>query len=93
MCNIEWLDVRHGVMQVIERIDEIRSKQVENALPLLFTGWQVSIVRKLLNGELLTESERQEFSRHIRRKLRAILILQVLDVLVLPRSPGKLDHI
>ena len=78
---------------MIDKIDELRTRQVENALPIIFTGWQVSIIRKLLNGEPLTESERQEFSRHVRKKLKAIHILQVLDVLLLPRSPRKLSTI
>ena len=78
---------------MIDKIDELRTRQVENALPIIFTGWQVSIIRKLLNSEQLTESERQEFSRRIRKKLKAINILDVLDVLLLPRSPRKLATI
>ena len=78
---------------MLDRIDKLKTRQIENALPIIFTGWQVSIIRKLLSGEQLTESERQEFSRHIRKKLKAVHILQVLDVLLLPRSPRQLATI
>ena len=78
---------------MFDAIQKLRAKQLELAVDIIFTGWQTSIIRKLLAGEQLTDAERQEFSRKIRKKLKAIQLLHDLDVLLLPRSPGQLEKL
>lgn len=59
----------------------LKRRKFESALRMLFTPWQIAILRKRAAGSPLTDAERQELSRRIKPKLLAIDTLQDLKLL------------
>jgi len=59
-----------------------KTQAFEMSLRLIFTEWQMKIIRKRLRKEPLTESERVEFSRHIRKVIVAMDVLKDLRLLL-----------
>ena len=53
-------------------IEQRKEQRLKEALQALFTDWQIEIIRKRLQGERLSDSERVEYSRQIRKVLLAI---------------------
>ena len=61
-----------------ERIDDLKRERFEESLRVIFTPWQVGILKKRAQGVDLTPAERQELSRRIKPKILAIEDLQDL---------------
>jgi len=66
-----------------DEIDRRKREQLEKGLLVIFTPWQVRILRKRASGELLSDAERQELSRRIKPKILAIDSLKDVK-LILP---------
>ena len=67
---------------VYGEIQRRKAEQFRQGLEVLFTPWQVSILKKRATGEPLTNAERQELSRRIKPKILAIDALQDLKLLI-----------
>jgi len=63
-------------------LHELEREAFETCLRHVFTNWQVQIIDKKLKRLPLTEAERVEFSRNIKKKLVAIDVLQDLRLLL-----------
>ena len=67
---------------MIKKLFALKSERFEKDLHYIFTEWQIKIIRKKLNNEPLTNSEKQEFSRKIKKKIIAIETLKDLKYLL-----------
>ena len=65
-----------------ERIEDLKRERFEKSLRVIFTPWQVGILKKRAEGVDLTPAERQELSRRIKPKVLAIEDLQDLGRLL-----------
>jgi hypothetical protein len=52
------------------------------SLPYIFTDWQIKIIKKKLDKEPLTNSEKVEFSANIKKKVLAIQLLKDLNLIL-----------
>jgi len=52
------------------------------SLPYIFTDWQIKIIKKKLDKEPLTNSEKVEFSANIKKKVLAIQLLKDLYLIL-----------
>ena len=60
-------------MEEIENeIRNLKNALFTESLPYIFTDWQIKIIKKRLNKERLTDSEKVEFSCNIKKKIIAI---------------------
>jgi len=66
-------------MEEIENKIRILEKSLfTESLPYIFTDWQIKIIKKKLDKEPLTNSEKVEFSANIKKKVLAIQHLKDL---------------
>ena len=63
-------------------LEKRKQQALENGLQTFFTPWQMRIIGKRLKNTPLSESERVEFSKNIRKKIQAIQDLQDLYLLL-----------
>jgi len=70
-------------MEEIEnKIRNLRNSLFTESLPYIFTDWQIKIIKKRLNKERLTNSEKVEFSCNIKKKFMAIYLLKDLNLIL-----------
>ena len=63
-------------------LSKIKRQAFARNLRHIFTEWQTRIIEKKLKSVPLTEAERVEFSRKIRKKIIAIDVLKDLRLLL-----------
>ena len=63
-------------------IEEYKKPLVENSLNRLFSSGQIKIIKKTLCKQELTKSEKEVFSRVIKKKIQSIRILNDLDFIL-----------
>jgi len=70
-------------MEEIEnKIRNLRNSLFTESLPYIFTAWQIKIIKKRLDKERLTNSEKVEFSCNIKKKIIAIQLLKDLNLIL-----------
>ena len=70
-------------MEEIENKIRILEKSLfTESLPYIFTDWQIKIIKKKLDKEPLTNSEKVEFSANIKKKIIAIQLLKDLYLIL-----------
>ena len=70
-------------MEEIENeIRNLKNALFTESLPYIFTDWQIKIIKKRLNKERLTNSEKVEFSCNIKKKIIAIQLLKDLNLIL-----------
>ena len=81
-------------MNLSDQLERLKRDRIERSLDVLFTPWQISILRKRAEGCPLTNAERQEISRRIKPKILAIDDLRDLKILlpVLEHATGRIEQ-
>jgi hypothetical protein len=70
-------------MEEIEnKIMNLKNSLFTGGLPYIFTDWQIKIIKKKLDKEALTNSEKVEFSCNIKKKILAIQLLRDLYLIL-----------
>ena len=70
-------------MEEIEnKIMNLKNSLFTGGLPYIFTDWQIKIIKKKLDKEPLTNSEKVEFSANIKKKIIAIQLLKDLYLIL-----------
>jgi len=70
-------------MEEIEnKIRNLKNSLFTESLPYIFTDWQIKIIKKRLDKERLTNSEKVEFSCNIKKKIMAIFLLKDLNLIL-----------
>ena len=70
-------------MEEIENKIRILEKSLfTESLPYIFTDWQIKIIKKKLDKEPLTNSEKVEFSANIKKKILAVKLLKDLFLIL-----------
>jgi len=70
-------------MEEIEnKIRNLKNALFTESLPYIFTDWQIKIIKKRLDKERLTNSEKVEFSCNIKKKIIAIYLLKDLNLIL-----------
>ncbi len=70
-------------MEEIEnKIRNLRNSLFTESLPYIFTDWQIKIIKKRLDKERLTNSEKVELSANIKKKILAIQLLRDLNLIL-----------
>jgi hypothetical protein len=70
-------------MEEIEnKIRNLKNSLFTESLPYIFTDWQIKIIKKRLDKERLTNSEKVEFSCNIKKKIIAIQLLKDLNLIL-----------
>lgn len=70
-------------MEEIEnKIRNFANSLFTGSLPYIFTDWQIKIIKKRLDKERLTNSEKVEFSCNIKKKIIAIQLLKDLNLIL-----------
>jgi len=70
-------------MEEIEnKIRNLKNALFTESLPYIFTDWQIKIIKKRLDKERLTNSEKVEFSANIKKKILAIQLLRDLYLIL-----------
>lgn len=64
------------------QLKDLEISLFKKSLSLIFTDWQIEIIKKRLNKQPLNKSEREEFSRNIKKKIVAIQILKDLNLIL-----------
>ena len=64
------------------QLEELKNSLFEKSLPLIFTDWQIKLIKKRLNNIPLNNTEKAEFSRSIKKKIVAIQILKDLNLIL-----------
>ena len=64
--------------EVEEKIRNLKKFLFSESLTHIFTDWQVKIILKRLDNQPLTNTEKAEFSRKIKKKIVAIHALRDL---------------
>ena len=67
---------------MIKKLLTLKQERFEKDLHYIFTEWQIKIIRKKLDNKPLTNSEIQEFSRNIKKKIIALETLKELKCLL-----------
>jgi len=65
-----------------EKINNLINYLFTESMPYIFTGWQIKIIKKKLDKEQLTNSEKVEFSANIKKKIIAIQLLKDLYLIL-----------
>ena len=76
------VSVQLRMKNIPERIEDLKRERFEESLRVIFTPWQVGILKKRAEDVSLTPAERQELSRRIKPKVLAIEDLQDLKRLL-----------
>lgn len=69
-------------MEEIEKIRNLKNSLFTESLPYIFTDWQIKIIKKKLDKEPLTNSEKVEFSANIKKKILAVKLLKDLYLIL-----------
>jgi hypothetical protein len=69
-------------MNIPSLLQTKKQKQIDQALQLFFTDWQIKIIAKRLTGSNLDASERVEYSKCIKKIFKAVRALQDLASLL-----------
>ena len=64
------------------KIRNLRNSLFEEYLSYIFTDWQINIIKKRINNEPLNKTEKEEFSRKIKKKIIAIQVLKDLNLIL-----------
>jgi len=78
--NLPVLSFSMGEME--SRLRIFKKSLFMESLPYIFTDWQIKIIKKRLNKERLTNSEKVEFSCNIKKKIIAIQLLKDLNLIL-----------
>ncbi len=65
-----------------EKINNLINYLFKESMPYIFTDWQIKIIKKRLDKEPLTNSEKVEFSANIKKKIIAIQLLKDLYLIL-----------
>ena len=65
-----------------EKINNLINYLFTESMPYIFTNWQIKIIKKKLDKEPLTNSEKVEFSANIKKKIIAIQLLKDLYLIL-----------
>ena len=65
------------------KIRNLKNFLFTESLPYIFTDWQIKIILKRLKKQSLTNSEKAEFSRKIKKKIVAIHTLKDLVLILI----------
>ena len=68
--------------EIGEKINNLINYLFTESMPYIFTNWQIKIIKKKLNKEPLTNSEKVEFSANIKKKIIAIQLLKDLYLIL-----------
>ena len=64
------------------QIRSLRNSLFDRSLPYIFTVWQIKIIKKRLDNEPLNKTEKEEFSRKIKKKIIAIQVFKDLNLIL-----------
>ena len=67
---------------MIKKLLTLKQERFGKDLHYIFTEWQIKIIRKKLDKKPLTNSEIQEFSRNIKKKIIALETLKELKYIL-----------
>ncbi len=67
---------------MLKKLFALKTERFKKDLHYIFTDWQIKIINKKLNNKALSNSEKQEFSRKIKKKIIAIETLKELKYLL-----------
>ena len=79
---IYWFALVLGMEEMGEKINNLINYLFTESMPYIFTGWQIKIIKKKLDKEQLTNSEKVEFSANIKKKIIAIQLLKDLYLIL-----------
>ena len=71
-----------GMEEIGEKINNLINYLFTESMPYIFTDWQIKIIKKRLDKEPLTNSEKVEFSANIKKKIIAIQLLKDLYLIL-----------
>ena len=71
-----------GMEEIGEKINNLINYLFTESMPYIFTNWQIKIIKKKLDKEPLTNSEKVEFSANIKKKIIAIQLLKDLYLIL-----------